>query len=128
MSVLGDNIRYLRKQHNYSQEEIAEMLGYKSYTTIQKWETGVAEPSISVLHKLAEIFNVEIGKLAEKNVKEQDDHSPSYYLDKDAQEMAEFMHENPEYKVLFDASRHVSKEDIELVKQMLDRFKGDSDD
>ena len=35
---------------------------------------------------------------------------------------AEFLHKNPDYKVLFDASRKVKKEDIEFVKQMLDRF------
>ena len=36
--------------------------------------------------------------------------------------------ENPEYKVLFDASRKVKREDIEFVKQMMDRMRGDVDD
>ena len=45
-----------------------------------------------------------------------------YYLDDDAKDMAQFLYENPDYKVLFDASRKVKKEDIEFVKQMLDRF------
>lgn len=49
--------------------------------------------------------------------------SAPYYLNDDAREMAQFMFENPEYKVLFDASRNVSKEDIETVKAILDRFK-----
>lgn len=42
--------------------------------------------------------------------------------------MAEFMFKNPEYKVLFDASRKVKKDDIEFVKQMIDRVRGDSND
>ena len=42
--VLGKNIRYLRKQKDMSQDKLAELLGYKSFTTIQKWESGVAEP------------------------------------------------------------------------------------
>ena len=45
-----------------------------------------------------------------------------YYLNDDAREMAQFMFENPEYKVLFDASRKVKKEDIEFVKEFIDRF------
>ena len=49
--------------------------------------------------------------------------SAPYYLNDDAREMAQFMFENPEYKVLFDASRKVSKADIETVKTILDRFK-----
>ena len=51
-----------------------------------------------------------------------------YYLDPDARDMAQFLFENPEYKVLFDASRKVKKEDIEFVKQMIDRIRGGSDD
>ena len=38
--TLAKNIRYLRKQKGFSQEDIAKKLGYKSYTTIQKWEMG----------------------------------------------------------------------------------------
>ena len=45
-----------------------------------------------------------------------------------ARELAEFMFKNPEYKVLFDASRKVKKEDIGFVKEMIDRMRGSSDD
>ena len=50
-----------------------------------------------------------------------------YYLDDDAREMAQFMYENPSYKVLFDASRKVKKEDIEFVKEMIDRLSNRND-
>ena len=48
-----------------------------------------------------------------------------YYLNDDAREMAEFMFKNPEYKVLFDASRKVSRNDIEVVKAIMDKFRED---
>ena len=35
-----ENLRYLRKTNNMSQDELAEKLGYKSFTTVQKWEDG----------------------------------------------------------------------------------------
>ena len=41
--------------------------------------------------------------------------------------MAQFLFDNPDYKVLFDASRKVKKEDIEKVKRMIDLMNGDSD-
>ena len=56
---------------------------------------------------------------------ENDEH---YYFNNDARDLAQFVFENPEYKVLFDASRKVKKEDIEFVKQMIDRVRGDSND
>lgn len=48
----------------------------------------------------------------------------SYYIDKDAREIAEFLYKNPEYRVLFDASRNVKAKDIEFVRQMIDRLGG----
>ena len=52
----------------------------------------------------------------------------AYYFNDDARELAEFLFKHPEYKVLFDASRKVRKEDIAFVKEFMDRMRGDSDD
>lgn len=53
--------------------------------------------------------------------------SPGYYLDKDAAELAEFVYKNPEYKVLFDASRKVPAKDIDFVRQMIERMSNNDD-
>lgn len=68
---LANNIRYLRKKHNYSQDYIAEQLGYKSYTTIQKWEMGISEPSIAKLKALADIFHVDINDITTKDLEKE---------------------------------------------------------
>lgn len=60
---LPENIRYLRKKHHISQETLAGELGYKSFTTIQKWEKGIAEPPLSVLLQLAKAFQVDLDDL-----------------------------------------------------------------
>lgn len=64
----ANNIRFLRKQRNISQEELAEMVGYKSFTTIQKWETGDSEPNMGVLRQLADIFHLSISELVETDL------------------------------------------------------------
>lgn len=61
---ISQNIRYLRKKQGWGQDVLAEKLGYKSYTTIQKWESGVSEPPLKVVHALANIFHVDINDLA----------------------------------------------------------------
>lgn len=61
---LSENIRFLRKNKNWTQDYIAEQLGYKSFTTIQKWESGVAEPPIKKLQELATLFGVDMNSLA----------------------------------------------------------------
>lgn len=125
---LGENIRFLRTKKGYSQDDIANMLGYKSFTTIQKWESGVSEPPLKALKKLSEIFNIDMNDLATKKLAyNTNEDNNVYYLDDDARDMAQFLYENPDYKVLFDASRKVKKEDIEFVKEMIDRISNKND-
>lgn len=125
---LGENIRFLRTKKGYSQDDIANKLGYKSFTTIQKWESGVSEPPLKALKKLSEIFNIDMNDLATKKLStDTSSDNDVYYLDDDARDMAQFLYENPDYKVLFDASRKVKKEDIEFVKEMIDRLSNRND-
>ena len=58
-----ENLRYLRRSNNMSQDKLAELLGYKSFTTVQKWEDGTAFPKVENLNRLSNIFNVELNHL-----------------------------------------------------------------
>lgn len=66
--TLGKNIRYLRKKNGWSQDYLAELLGYKNYTSIQKWESGVAEPRFATVQSLADIFHVDIDALTNRDL------------------------------------------------------------
>ena len=50
-------IRY-RKRKLLTQNQVASSLGYKSFTTIQKWEDGSSEPPLSILYQLCDIYEV----------------------------------------------------------------------
>ncbi len=54
------NLRYLRRLNHISQNELADQMGYKSFTTIQKWEDGSAVPPYKTIVRLAEYFQVEV--------------------------------------------------------------------
>ena len=68
----SNNLRYLRKKFNMSQEDLANKLGYKSFTTIQKWESGVSEPSVSIVKQIAQIFGVSMDSITNDNLSEDD--------------------------------------------------------
>lgn len=68
MSIFGDNLRYLRKNRSISQPDLAEMLGYKSFTTVQKWEAGISEPPYKVAAQLALLFGVDIDRLVKEDL------------------------------------------------------------
>lgn len=122
--AFSSNLRYLRKKYNLSQDELAEKLGYKSFTTIQKWESGVSEPSISVVKQLSAMFNITMDELM--NIDLENGEKPSgYYLDPETTAIAQEVYERPEMRMLFDASRKISPEDMDLVISMIDRLKKD---
>lgn len=79
--VLGKNIRYLRKQKNMSQDKLAELLGYKSFTTIQKWESGVAEPPFKTLVKIADLFRVDVDTLVSDDLSIDHSVEPDFLLE-----------------------------------------------
>lgn len=110
----------LRIKSGITQQQMAEKLGL-SRSTIGMYENGEREPSFEILENIADLFNVDMNYLIGK--KESTEIIPdSYYLNPEARDMAQFLFENPEYKVLFDASRKVKPEDIQFVKEMIDRM------
>ena len=123
MSYLADNIRYLRLKNDMTQEALALKLGKKSYTTIQKWESGVAEPPIKIANQIAEIFGVSIDALTNTDLRST--REQPYYLNDETREIAQAIFDNPQYKALFDASRKLSPEDLRFVMDMIDRMRTD---
>ena len=115
-----DNLRALRKRKGLSQVELAEKLGF-SKSLIGLYETGDRKPSFEALEAIADFFNVDLDYLLGR------DDKSVYYLDPEAAEMAKEIFEDPNLRILFDASRKVSKEDLQLVVDMVKRLKKEDD-
>jgi transcriptional regulator with XRE-family HTH domain len=62
LGCLSSSILALRKEHNLTQEALAEKLGI-TFQAVSKWENGQSYPDISLLPILADIFNVDIDEL-----------------------------------------------------------------
>ena len=65
---LDKNIRYLRKQKSWSQEELATKIGLNR-GNIASYEKGTAEPKICNLLKLAHVFGVTILDITGKDLR-----------------------------------------------------------
>ena len=70
---------------------------------------------------LADYFGINKSDLLEDKGTQEEDNS--YYIDEDAKELAQFLFKNPEYRILFDAAKDVSADDLEMVKTIIDKFK-----
>lgn len=73
--MIGDNLRQIRKQHNYSMEYVAEKINV-SRQTIAKWENGESLPDLLKSKELADFYDVSIDSLTQtendKTEKEKD--------------------------------------------------------
>lgn len=65
--MLHENIRTLRRERGFSQEELASQL-HVVRQTISKWEQGQSVPDAGMLVQLAEILEVPVSTLLGENV------------------------------------------------------------
>lgn len=56
--LLGVKIKYLRKQHNMTQQHLAQQLGLRTQAHISHIEAQRHEPSLEVLVRVAHVFGV----------------------------------------------------------------------
>ena len=115
--VFSNRLRFYLEKLDITQKELAQKLGVGT-TSVYNWCNAIKTPRMDKVDAMCAIFGCKRSDLIEDKGESQE----TYYLNDDAKDMAQFMFENPEYKVLFDASRKVKKEDIEFVKQMMDRM------
>ena len=57
MSTLGENILMFRKRKGWTQEELAQRMGYKSKSTINKIEMGKSDIPQSKIAQFAAVFD-----------------------------------------------------------------------
>ena len=67
----AENLVELRKYHDFSQEELEDMIGV-SRQTLSKYETGESLPDIEKCKRLADVFGVTIDDLISYDKKNED--------------------------------------------------------
>lgn len=121
--IFSKNLNHYMELNQKTQVDLINDLGINK-SAISTWCNGTRLPRMDKVDMLAKYFHINRSDLIEDKINSNE--SNSYYLNDDARDMAQFLYENPDYKVLFDASRKVKKEDIEFVKQMIERVNGNS--
>lgn len=116
--TFSNNLKRLLELNGKQPADIVRDLGIP-FSTVSNWINGLKMPRMGKIETLADYLHCEKSDLIE----DKGDKIPeAYYLNDDAREIAQFLFENPDYKVLFDASRKVKKDDLLIVKELLDRF------
>ena len=104
-----------------TQARLAERLGV-SQQAVGLWERGNNMPSHELIARLANMFNVSTDYLLDTTSSDEQD---GYYTDPEVAEIANRLKDDPDMRILFDASSKLSKDDLQFVIDMVNRMKKD---
>lgn len=105
-------LKDLRCNKGLTQRELAKALNVTK-SAISGYESGLRVPSLEGLHAIANYFGVSIDYLTGNS---------QHYTDEAAAELVNEYFARPELKILFDATKNVTKEDILQVASILEKM------
>ena len=130
---LSKILRDYRQEHGLTLQVFADRAGLtKQYISMleNNKNSKNGKPiiqSLETLRKLASAMYMNIDTLVATLDGEQDvslqTKDAGYYTDPEVAEYAEELRTNPKYRLLFDASKDLSKEDIDFVVNMIEQLK-----
>ena len=119
--------RKLRLAAGLTQDELAKKLGI-SRSRIGMYETGKREPDYETLELIADFFNVDtdylLGRTQKTTVIPE---NSGYYFDPETAKLAQELKDNPELRILLDASRGTTPEEMRAIAAMIKTMKGNRD-
>lgn len=119
MKTMGTRLKELRMNAGYTGEEVGRMLQV-SKSAISMWEKDLRSPSADSIERFAEIYGVSTDYI----ITGRESNAPKgYYHDQEAAEYAEYLRTRPHAKILFSASKDMTKEDMEEAVQYIEYLK-----
>ena len=116
--IFSKNLQYYMNLYNKTRIQVAKDIGV-SYTTFTSWIKGTNYPRIDKIELLANYFRVNKADLIENKYSENE----QYYSDPSVSEYAQALKDNPDLRLLFDASKDMSKSDIDFVINTIEMLK-----
>lgn len=117
MSVVERLNKYM-EEHGYNKAEIARLSGIP-YTTIDGlFKKGDENTKLSTLKKLAKLIGCTLDELTDSAATKN-----SYYTNPETAILAQQIHDDPNLRILLDASKDLEPEDIKVVVDLVKRMK-----
>lgn len=115
-----EKMQEIRKSKGYTYADLAKITGIPA-STISKIFAGIQDnPTLSSLKKIAKALECGVDDFIEYEVEPV---SP-YYLDRQTGKLAQEIHDNPDLRILLDASKNLKPEDLNAVIDIANRLKG----
>lgn len=114
--AFAKNLKTLMDDSNCNQEDIANICGV-SQQTVSDWLTGKKYPRMDKVQAILDHFNIPMTTLVN------DGKDTSYYLNPETARLAQEAANDPETRLLLDAKRDLSPEDMQYVISLIKHLK-----
>lgn len=115
--IFSENLNRLLQGREKTQSEVAKEIDV-SPQTFNTWTQGIAIPRMGKIQRLADYFHIEKSALLDKASQEQ-----TYYTNPETAKVAQEIFDNSDLRILFDAAKDSSPEQLKLAAEMLRQFK-----
>lgn len=110
-----------KKAKCLTNKKISEMTGISLVTIDNIFSGKNKNPTMNFLQKISTALECTMDDLIEYD---KDSPFANYYEDKETTKIAQEIHDNPDYKLLMDATRDLNPEDLKAVIDIANRIKG----
>lgn len=115
--AFAKNLKNLMGLHNYNQDDISKICNV-SQQTVSDWLTGKKYPRMDKVQAILDHFQIPMQSL----VNDGKDDSLQYYLDPETARLAQEAANDPDMRLLLDAKRDLSPEDMKVIIDMAKRL------
>ena len=123
---IHERIKRLRKQNKLSVDEIVKKLNISRATYYRYESNEIEKLPLTILEPLAKILNTTPAYLMgwqEPHQQNKSTQTEGYYVDPETAEYAEMLRTRPEMRMLFSASRGISKEEMQEAVNYIEFIK-----
>lgn len=115
--IFTRNLNNLLHEHNKTQLELANYIGV-SNTSVNNWTKGYNTPRMDKIDLICSFFHIRREDLLTDTPKEQ-----TYYNNPETAKVAQEIFDNSDLRILFDAAKDSTPEQLKLAAEMLRQFK-----
>lgn len=116
--VLAKNLAYYMDKNGITRNKLCDDLNLK-YSTVSEWINARKYPRIDYIELISNYFGIMKSDLIEERV----EMNAPYYLDDIVAQKAQEIYEDPDTRILLDAKRDLSADDLDVVLNMIKALK-----
>lgn len=125
MATFKNRLAEIMAERDMTQSELSRLTGIR-VSSISDYLRGIYEAKQDKVFQIAEALRVNpawlMGLDVSREWPSQENDDENYYHDPEAAALADMIKDNPRYRVLFEASRNLSADDVDFVIDMINKL------